>query len=70
MNPVKVSFNHVGAVNILNDKEGARGIAKQVQIPLESFNLFFTDEMLKKIVTCTKFHRTSHGKIFKSLQRN
>ena len=42
-----------GAMNILKHKPGPRGTTKQVQTPLESFNLFFTVEMLRKVVTYT-----------------
>ena len=42
-----------GTVNILKHTPGPRGTAKQVQSPLQSFNLFFTDEMLEQVVTYT-----------------
>ena len=38
---------------ILKHKPGPASTAKQVETPLQSFNLFFTDEMLEKIVTYT-----------------
>ena len=40
-------------VNILRHKPGPSGTAKQAQVPLQSFNLFFTDEILEKVVTYT-----------------
>ena len=51
--PSQQSLQPRGTVNILKHKPGPRGTAKQVQTPLESFNLFFTDEMLEKVVTYT-----------------
>ena len=41
-------------MNNLKHKPGPRGSAKQVQIPFQSFSLFFKDEMLEKVVTYTK----------------
>ena len=42
-----------GVVNILKHKPRSSGTAKQAQVPLQSFNLFFTDEILEKVVTYT-----------------
>ena len=51
--PSQQTLQPHGAVNILKHKPGPRGTAKQVQTPVLSFNLFFTDEMLEKVVTYT-----------------
>ena len=40
-------------MNISKNKPGPRGAIKQVQTPLEPLNLFFTDEMLEKVVKHT-----------------
>ena len=42
-----------GTANIVKNKPGPRGIAKRAQTPIDSFNLFFTDKMIEKIVTHT-----------------
>ena len=42
-----------GVVNILRQKPGPSGTAKRAQVPLQSFNLFFTDEILEKVVMYT-----------------
>ena len=42
-----------GAKNILKHTPGPRGSAKRVQTPLESFNLFFSKEMVDNIVKHT-----------------
>ena len=41
------------AANILRHIPGPRGVAKRVQTPLESFKLFFTNEMVDMIVRYT-----------------
>ena len=51
--PSQQSLQPRGAVNILKHKPGPRGTAKQVQTPLQSFNLFFADEMLEKVMMYT-----------------
>ena len=42
-----------GAENILKNVPGPRSAAKYVQMPIESFRLFFTDEMVNSIVGYT-----------------
>ena len=51
--PSQQSLQQRGTMNILKHKPGPRGSAKQVQIPFQSFSLFFKDEMLEKVVTYT-----------------
>ena len=41
------------ATNILRHIPGPQGVAKRVQTPLESFKLFFTNEMVDMIVRYT-----------------
>ena len=42
-----------GTPNIVKNKPGPIGIAKQAQTPIDIFNLFFSDKMFEKIVTHT-----------------
>ena len=51
--PNQQSLQPHEGMNILKHKPGSRSTAKQVQIPLQSLNLFFTDEMLIKVLTYT-----------------
>ena len=51
-NPNQV-LHQRGAVNIMKHRPGPRGAAKRAQSPIEAFNLFFTDEMLEKVVMYT-----------------
>ena len=49
--PSQQSLQPREVVNILKKKPGPRGTSKQVQTPLQSLNLFFTDEVSEKVVT-------------------
>ena len=51
--PSQQSLQPRGTVSTLKHKPGPRGTAKQVQTPLQSFNLFFTDKILENVVTYT-----------------
>ena len=42
-----------GTKNIVKNRPGRRGLTKRVKTPLELFKLFFTNEMLEKIVIYT-----------------
>ena len=48
-NPENGNLQPRGARNILKILPGPRGAAKYVQTPIESFRVFFTDEMVNNI---------------------
>ena len=52
-NPENGNLRPRGAENILKNVPGPRGAAKYVQTPIESFRVFFTDEMVNNIVGYT-----------------
>ena len=49
-NPENRNLLSRGAENILKNVSGPRGAAKYVQTPVDSFRLFFTDEMVNNII--------------------
>ena len=48
-----LGVNTTPVTNILKDKPGPHGAACRVRTSLDAFELYFTDEMLEKIVTYT-----------------
>ena len=52
-NPENGNIRPRGKENIFKNVPGPRGAAKYVQTPIESFSLFFTDEMVNNIVGYT-----------------
>ena len=52
-NPENGSLRPRSTENILKNKPGLRRVAKYVQMPIESFRLFFTDKVVNKIVGYT-----------------
>ena len=49
-NPENGNLRSRSAENILKNVPGLRGTANYVETPIESFRLFFTDEMVNNFV--------------------